>query len=158
MARVLVVFEPGTRGDGAVLEAAGLARDGAGEAELTVVALAPSQPVVRCAPSDDALDLAVIEAAEGELAHARQLLAGEDAALRVVYETLADAGARSLAALISGRDAEVVVFPRRRRLVGGLVRAGAVERLVRAQVVVAGGASATRMAAARGQSHAGSTP
>jgi hypothetical protein len=142
VARVLVVFESGTRGDDAVLEAAALARDGGGDAELIVVALAPSQPVVRCGPSDDALDLAVIEAAEGELAHARRLLAGDDAALRVVYETLAHADARSLAALISARGAEVVVFPRRRLLVGGHVRVRAVERLIRAEIVVAGGGSA----------------
>lgn len=155
--RVLVLLESGARGAVALSDGVALASGAGGTgAELTVLALAPTQPVVRCGTSDDALDEAVTQAAERELAQARAPLGRQDS-VRVVYETLPRADVRSLAALITARDYEAVVIPRRRLLAGGHVRVRALQRLVSAGFVVAGSGVATPAPSSPARSHAGSS-
>ncbi len=132
--RILVVFEPGPRGEDALTHAASLAR--ANAAAVTVVTLAPVQAAVRCGPCDGALEDEVMAAAERELAIARSVLdgIGVDAA----YSVLRDADARALARFIDDAGFSAVLLGGRRGLGGG-VSAWRLRRMVGAPVLVGGG-------------------
>lgn len=156
MRRILVVFESGERGRQALEWAAATARRET--ASLTVLALAPAQPIIRCGPCDDALDHAVLEAAEWELAQARTLLEADGRpGDSITFRALAHADARSVVSFIVAGGFEAVVVPRRRMLAGGHVRVRTVQRLVAAPVVLAGDAVDLDSATAPGRARAGSS-
>jgi hypothetical protein len=108
--RVAVVFEPGRGGLAALEHAAQLLAER--PTELTVLALAPQEPLPRCGgPSPDAYNCAVIEQASSDLDQAAHRLggAGDGARFRMLIERIDP----SLEAWIAENAFELVVLPAR---------------------------------------------
>lgn len=129
--RILVVFEPGARGEATLVRAAALSR--ADGSEVSVVTLAPAQATIRCGQSDRALEDAVADAAERDLSLARDLLA--ELGVGAAYSVIRDADARSVARFIDSGGFSAVLLPFGRGLGGG-VSARRLRRLVGAPVLV----------------------
>lgn len=108
--RILVVYEPGRRGAAALKEVRRLA-PGSADA-LTVVALAPRQPAMNCVYSGGALDAAVVDAADRDLAHARRGLGPLAAGAR--FQILTGDAEHALRELAGEGGFDIVVAPRRR--------------------------------------------
>jgi hypothetical protein len=118
---ILLVYQHGRRGAAALAEARRAVRADADR--LTVVTLAAAQPYVRCGPSGDAVDAAVVDAAGRELAEARRALG--PLADHATFEILRGDADAALRRLVEREAFDVVLAPRRqRRLLGSARRPG----------------------------------
>ena len=113
--RVVVLYEPGRSGSGA-LDLAGRLVGGDGSA-LTVVSVAPQGRRICCGGSAIGYNRAVCEAVAAELQQARELLGalGDRASFRLLVQDKDP----PLAAWIGGGGFDVVLLPARRRPLRG---------------------------------------
>ena len=105
--RILVVYEPSRRG-GAALEEVRRLAPGPVDA-LTVVALAPGLPAMNCVFSGAALDAAVVDAADRDLANARRGLG--PLAAGATFQVLTGDAEHALADLVRSGSFDLVLLP-----------------------------------------------
>jgi hypothetical protein len=108
--RMLVVIEPGRAGDAAVEEAC--AQAWLTGSAVTLVAVAPLVATVRCGPSGDEYNGAVIDAVTRDLTRACDRLAG--AGVEAECSVLVDGSNPSLEAFAAGGGFDLILLPSRR--------------------------------------------
>jgi hypothetical protein len=109
--RVLVLYEPGARGERALAQASEMVdRE---DAELTVVVLAPQDSVVCCGFGVALYNQVVRDEARAELREARRLLGA--AASKAVFKVLVGHSDPSLPSWAASESFDVIVLPRHRR-------------------------------------------